>query len=244
MPDREIEFYVFDKYRLDVRSRLLLRDGKPVRITSKPFDVLLHLVRKEGQLVKKEDLLNEVWGSDSAWASLANCIAALRRIFGETPGENRFIGTRATDGYFFVPPVVKEDAVGPVGLKTSDLPSGKPDADFVGTWISDDFNFVGDLIKAVFEFKRYGLLVAGTLHQTLSEKHKVHIRGGIRDVEIKGDTIRFVVMMDVWGMHGGVKYPLPFSGELAGDQLRLAAIFETGPAEFTATRVSAPPNPS
>jgi DNA-binding winged helix-turn-helix (wHTH) protein len=61
MSSRENELYEFGPYAMDVRSRILLKDGATVRLTPKAFDTLLVLVRHASQVVEKEQLLREVW---------------------------------------------------------------------------------------------------------------------------------------------------------------------------------------
>ena len=51
----------FGGFRLDARARLLLRDGLPVPLTPKAFDVLVHLARNESRAVPREELLAAVW---------------------------------------------------------------------------------------------------------------------------------------------------------------------------------------
>lgn len=51
----------FGAFRLDARARLLLRDGLPVPLTPKAFDVLVHLARNENRAVAREELLEAVW---------------------------------------------------------------------------------------------------------------------------------------------------------------------------------------
>lgn len=45
--------YQFDVFRLDPAERQLLRDGRPIPLTSKAFQTLLFLVRRSGHLVDK-----------------------------------------------------------------------------------------------------------------------------------------------------------------------------------------------
>jgi hypothetical protein len=120
------------------------------------------------------------------------------------------------------------------------IPGGSASADIVGTWISDDFKFKGDVIKATFEFKRHGPVIAGSLHHTVSEKNALNIRGGITDVKVDADNIDFTIKMDVFGMHPSKQFPLRCAGVLSGDRLSLAALWDDGPTEFTAKRVIAP----
>jgi DNA-binding winged helix-turn-helix (wHTH) protein len=46
--------YGFGRCRVDVGERHVLRDGEPVPISPKGFDLLVALVRRPGHLVSKE----------------------------------------------------------------------------------------------------------------------------------------------------------------------------------------------
>lgn len=54
-------YYEFGPFRLDLQERLLLREGQPVTLTPKAFNVLAVLVRRSGSLVEKDELFSEVW---------------------------------------------------------------------------------------------------------------------------------------------------------------------------------------
>ena len=47
------QLYEFGSFRLDPDERLLLRDGKPVQLTPKVFDLLLLLIENKGRLLEK-----------------------------------------------------------------------------------------------------------------------------------------------------------------------------------------------
>jgi two-component system response regulator RegX3 len=51
---------------VDLAGRRLLRDGKPVSLTPRAFDLLAYLVRNRGQVLTREQLLEQVWGYDFA----------------------------------------------------------------------------------------------------------------------------------------------------------------------------------
>jgi two-component system OmpR family response regulator len=50
--------------RLDFRGRRLLRDGEPVDLTAREFDLLAHLVDAEGAVLSRAQLLSAVWGTE------------------------------------------------------------------------------------------------------------------------------------------------------------------------------------
>src|SRR4029079_17127911 len=97
------QFYVFGPFRLDPSSRLLLRDGKPVPLTAKTFDTLFVLIRSNGKVLGKDELLQAVWPDAVVEeANLAVNISALRKALGESPGEHKYIVTIPGRGYQFV----------------------------------------------------------------------------------------------------------------------------------------------
>ena len=101
------QIYTFGEFRLDVAKRELSKDGGPsIPLTPKVFDTLVYLVRHRGKVIEKDVLMSEIW-SDSIVEenNLNQNISILRRVFGEKPGEQRFIVTVAGHGYRFVPEV-------------------------------------------------------------------------------------------------------------------------------------------
>ena len=51
---------------VDLPGRRLLRDGRPVPITPRAFELLAFLVRNRGQAFSREQLLEQVWGYEFA----------------------------------------------------------------------------------------------------------------------------------------------------------------------------------
>jgi DNA-binding response OmpR family regulator len=47
--------------RIDPRTRRVLRDDRPIELTSREFDVLEFLVRRSGEVLSKQDILAGVW---------------------------------------------------------------------------------------------------------------------------------------------------------------------------------------
>ena len=94
--------YEFGPYRLEPAERRLLRAGKPVALTPKAFDLLVHLVMHPGQLLKKEALLEHLWpGVFVEEVNLAQNVSAIRRALGGD-GRDAYIQTVAGTGYRFV----------------------------------------------------------------------------------------------------------------------------------------------
>jgi TolB-like protein/DNA-binding winged helix-turn-helix (wHTH) protein/Flp pilus assembly protein TadD len=97
------ELYQFATFRLEVARRRLSRNGEVLPISSKVFETLLVLVRNRDRVVVKDELMQAVWpDSFVEEVNLAQNISALRKIFGEAPGENLYIATIPGRGYHFV----------------------------------------------------------------------------------------------------------------------------------------------
>jgi TolB-like protein/DNA-binding winged helix-turn-helix (wHTH) protein len=99
------EIYEFGDFCLEVRQRALRRGADLVPLTQKAFEVLLHLVRSQGKLVSRDELMNAVWGDSFVEESnLTQTIFMLRKALGDTK-EQPYILTVQGKGYQFVRPV-------------------------------------------------------------------------------------------------------------------------------------------
>lgn len=109
---RPTHFYAFDHFVVDAGKSVLLRDGQAVSLTPKAFEILLVLVRNPGRVLKKEELLEEVW--PDAYVdenNLPRNISSLRKALGEGPAEHKYIVTLPGQGYRFVAEVRQLDTL-------------------------------------------------------------------------------------------------------------------------------------
>jgi DNA-binding winged helix-turn-helix (wHTH) protein/TolB-like protein len=94
--------YEFGPFRLDPTERLLLRDGHPVPLTPKAFDVLMVLLQHSGHLVEKKELIEAVWPTSFVEeGNLSVMIHALRKAFGSDHRDHTYIETVSKKGYRF-----------------------------------------------------------------------------------------------------------------------------------------------
>ena len=118
-------FYGFDNFVVDAGKSVLLRDGQSVPLTPKAFEILLVLVRNPGRVLKKEELLEEVW--PDAYVdenNLPRNISSLRKALGEGPAEHKYIVTLPGQGYRFVAEVRQLET--PNGAPTRSLLESVP----------------------------------------------------------------------------------------------------------------------
>ena len=91
--------YRFEEFELNPSGRAFLRNGKPVLISPKAFEVLTYLVINPGRVVTKEELLQAVWPDSFVEESnLAQHISWLRKALGD---RSNFIVTVPGRGYQF-----------------------------------------------------------------------------------------------------------------------------------------------
>ncbi len=102
MSGYEPRFYDFGPFRIDASQHLLLRDGSEVPLTPKAFDTLLLLVRNNGQIVEKDELLKTIWPEACVEeATLAQNVFTIRKALGGSEGD-QYIQTIQKRGYRFV----------------------------------------------------------------------------------------------------------------------------------------------
>jgi len=104
MDNQTPQLYEFGEYRLEPAEKLLRRDGNPVPLTPKAFEMLLVLVQRSGCLVDKDELIKAVWADTFVEeANLARNIWALRKALGDDDSHShRYIETVPKRGYRFV----------------------------------------------------------------------------------------------------------------------------------------------
>lgn len=108
MPRQQAARYKFGLYEADVASGELFREGRKLRMQEQPFQVLLALLEKPGEVVTREDLRQRLWPSDTFVDfdhSLNTAINKLRDALGDGAANPRFIETLPRRGYRFIAPV-------------------------------------------------------------------------------------------------------------------------------------------
>lgn len=107
-PDNTLR--AFGEFVLDLRKRVLMRNGEFVQLPPKALDVLVVLVEHAGTLVEKDELLRRVWPDTFVEeGNLAINVFTLRKALGD--GGEQWIKTVRSRGYCFVGPVTRPGSV-------------------------------------------------------------------------------------------------------------------------------------
>ena len=112
------------------RTRLLEKDGVPVKLGGRATDILRLLVSRAGEVIPKDEILAYAWsGLVVEEISLRVHIAELRKALGDGKDGARYITNVPSRGYCFVAPVQrsipKPTSPSPVASETS-LPASLP----------------------------------------------------------------------------------------------------------------------
>lgn len=88
---------------VDVGARTVYKNDKQIDIKGKEFDLLVYLMERRGQALKKETIFNAVWGEScfSELSSLSVYISWLRDKIEDDPKNPKYIKTVYKIGYTF-----------------------------------------------------------------------------------------------------------------------------------------------
>lgn len=113
MPGFSAKIVRFGLFEADLASGELRKNGTRVRLQEQPFQVLLALVERPGEMVTREDLRQRLWPSDTFVDfdhSLNTAVNKLREALGDVASNPRFVETVARRGYRFIAPVTIVDS--------------------------------------------------------------------------------------------------------------------------------------
>lgn len=100
----EIESFTFGDVELNFKKYAARKGGQALELSAREFEILRYLIRRRGEIVTRDQLLDEVWGYDSSpvTRTVDNHIAKLRQKIEQHPSEPRHIITVHRLGYRFV----------------------------------------------------------------------------------------------------------------------------------------------
>lgn len=118
----EINKFEFEEFILDNKEKNLLRNGQPIPLTPKAFQLLLFMLENHGRLIKKEDLINAVWSENFVEeGNLTFTIRLLRKALDDSRQNPRFIKTVPLHGYKFIANVKKIAVESEIELSSNEI---------------------------------------------------------------------------------------------------------------------------
>lgn len=107
--DRLIRFSIFE---LDRNSGELFKQGRKVKLQGQPFELLLALLERPGEVLTREELRQKIWPSDTAGDfdhGLNRAVNKVREALGDSAETPRFIETLPRRGYRFIGSIQQEN---------------------------------------------------------------------------------------------------------------------------------------
>lgn len=101
---QEVDTVAFDDVMIDFKAYRAERNESPIELSAREYRLLRYLVAKDGKVVTRDELLDEVWGYNSypSTRTVDNHIARLRQKIEKDVNEPRHIVTVHGVGYKFV----------------------------------------------------------------------------------------------------------------------------------------------
>src|SRR6266550_1527836 len=103
----------FGEFEVDVAGHQLRKNGSRIRLQEQPFQILVLLLDRPGEVVTREQLRQKLWPSDTFVDfdhSLNTAVKKLRQALGDSVESPRFIETLPRIGYRLLVPI-NADAV-------------------------------------------------------------------------------------------------------------------------------------
>ena len=98
----------FGAFEIDQARGEVRKNGARIKLQEKPFQILMHLMERAGQVVTREELRQRVWPADTFVdfdANLNTALNKLRQALGDSADNPIFIQTIPRRGYCFIAPV-------------------------------------------------------------------------------------------------------------------------------------------
>lgn len=94
----------FGSIRVDVKRSKVTRNGEPVYLTGREFQLLRYFIERPGTTIPRKELLQSVWGyvADALTRTVDTHVASLRQKLEENPKRPEYIITVSGTGYKFV----------------------------------------------------------------------------------------------------------------------------------------------
>ena len=110
---------------MDLAAGELRKNGARIRLQEQPFQVLVFLLERPGEVVTREDLRQKLWPADTFVDfdhSLNTAVNKLREALGDSASSPRYVETLARRGYRFLAPIEREDK----GSQSAELSKAPP----------------------------------------------------------------------------------------------------------------------
>ena len=95
----------FGEFVLDVRNHRLLRSGSELKLERIPMELLILLASRPGELVRREEIVQELWGDEinvDTENAINTAVRKIRQVLSDNSSNPRFVQTISKRGYRFL----------------------------------------------------------------------------------------------------------------------------------------------
>ena len=127
----------FGVFELNLDTEELREEGLPIKLGPQPFKVLAMLAARSGELVSRDYIRDEIWGSETYVDfehGLNQCIKQIRTALNDNTSRPLYIETIPRKGYRFLAPVTSKTVA--VTPKVTPSTSGIQPLFFLGGGVS------------------------------------------------------------------------------------------------------------
>ena len=118
----DLHAYRFGAFLLDPAKRILAREGVPLTLQPKAFDVIVYLLEQRDRAVGRDELIAAVWGkADISDNALGQVVLQARRAVDDSGGDQQLIRTVPRYGYRWIASVERVEAT-----THEDAPAAQP----------------------------------------------------------------------------------------------------------------------
>ena len=118
----------FCRFEIDLQTKALRRDGRPVKLPPQALRLLEFLASRPGQLLTREEIQREIWGGNTFVDfehGINKFIRQIRDALGDDADQPKFIETIPRRGYRFIAELEPTDcAPEPLASRTVAPPPG------------------------------------------------------------------------------------------------------------------------
>jgi adenylate cyclase len=143
--------YAFGDIRVEPAAHRVLRNGRELELEPKAYSVLLQFLARPGELIQRDDLLEQVWGHSYVTpATLSRIIAQLRQKLGDDAASPHYIQTVHGCGYRLIASVTANHPVDAAARAEAPRPRRNPDGGRRSIAVLPFVNMSGDLENEYF----------------------------------------------------------------------------------------------
>lgn len=102
--EKRLDSYEFGNIKLNFGKLEAYRATKKLKLSKREFDILAYMIKRKGEVVSRNDLLDVVWGYDvfPTTRTVDNFIARIRKQIEDKPSKPKYIQSIRSAGYKLV----------------------------------------------------------------------------------------------------------------------------------------------